>query len=446
MRLERPSRLASIVALAGALALAVSGCGDEEAPVRIGVVVDCVGINRSLESAELSGAQLPLLQRGARRLGRRSQDGITEANVAGRSVELVTGCTEAAEFSVLTGELRRLAEIEKVDAIVAGGTGADEIVVRDVARSQPDTLFLPVVHGPREATLRRPAPNLFRFSGDHGQGVAGLATYAYRTLGWRRAAVVLGNWDAGWGSRDAFVAEFCALGGTIADQVAVDQFDPAGRDLERVPRDVDGVAVFAGQFFGPGEFLKRLAHRADDPDREIVAGPGLMDDATILRATGRALRGVVGSSYVDPPRMRTYLRGYSKAFPGTPAGIASVELVTGYRDAVEAILRGLERAHGDERRLPAELRRLRIGLLGGPVHLDGRGQAVISTSLVRIGAQLPGADAPVLDAVSRLDGVDQSLGGLLAPALSPDAGPAACRRGQPPHWSRRASDTGGRDD
>jgi branched-chain amino acid transport system substrate-binding protein len=446
MRPERRSSRASIAALTGLLALALGGCGDEEEPVRIGVVVDCVGINRSLESAELSGAQLPMLQRGAHRVGRRPQDGITEATVAGRPVELVTGCTEAAEFSVLTGELRRLAENEKVDAIVAGGTGADEIVVRDVARTHPDTVFVPVVHGPRETTLRRPAANLFRFSGDHGQGVAGLATYAFRSLGWRRAAVVLANWDLGWNSRDAFVAEFCALGGTVANQLAVDFFDPAGRDIERVPRDVDGVAVFAGQFFGAGEFLKRLARRADDPGREIVVGPALMDDATILRATGRELRGVVGSSYVDPPRMRGYLRGYAKAFPGTPAGIASGELVTGYRDAVEAIVRALEHAHGDERRLPAELRRLRIGLLGGPVHLDQRRQAVISTSLVRIGAQDPGAAAPALEPVSRLDGVDQSLGGLLDPSLSPRAGPAACRRNQPPRWSRRASDTGGRED
>ena len=34
-----------------------SGCGDAEPPLRIGVVVDCVGINRSLHDAELSGAR-----------------------------------------------------------------------------------------------------------------------------------------------------------------------------------------------------------------------------------------------------------------------------------------------------------------------------------------------------------------------------------------------------
>ena len=69
-----------------------------------------------------------------------------------------------------------------------------------VARSSwspdhPEVVFLPVVHGAREVTLRRPARNIFRFAADYGQGMAGLASYAYRRLGWRRAAVVLGNWD-----------------------------------------------------------------------------------------------------------------------------------------------------------------------------------------------------------------------------------------------------------
>lgn len=411
------------------LALLAGACADDEPPLRIGVVLDCVGIFRSFGDAELSGAQLPLIERGASRRGRRAQDGITPVTVAGRSVELVTGCAEAAEFSAITTELRRMAELDKVDAVVAGSAGADEIVIRDVARRHPQTVFVPAVHGPREATLHRPAANVFRFSGDHGQGVAGLATYAYRDLGWRRAAIVLPNWDAGWGGRDAFAAEFCALGGTIEQQLAVDFFDPAGRDADRVRRDVDGVAVFGGSYFDASEFLKRLAKRTDDPARQIVAGPALMDEPTTLRATSRALAGVTGSSYAYPPRMRAYLRDYSRAFPGVPASLASSELVTGYRDAVEAILLALEHADGSSARLPAELGRLRINLLGGPVRLDENRQAVISTSLVRIGDPGVAGAQPTLTPVSRRHGVDQSVGGLLAPSLSPSAGPVACNRG-----------------
>ena len=107
-----------------------------------------------------------------------------------------------------------------MDAIVGGGGSAEEVVLRDVARREPGVLFLPAVHGPREATLRQPAPNLYRFAGDYGQGAAGLGTYAYRNLGWRRAAIVLTNWDVGWGPREAFAAEFCAAGGRVVSQTA----------------------------------------------------------------------------------------------------------------------------------------------------------------------------------------------------------------------------------
>ena len=95
-----------------------------------------------------------------------------------------------------------------------------------------------------------PAPNLFRFEADYGQGVAGLATYAYR-----RARVAAGgdrglrNWPSGWLERDAFAAEFCALGGSVTDQIGIRSIRAVG--TRSVPRDVDGVAVFTGQFYDP---------------------------------------------------------------------------------------------------------------------------------------------------------------------------------------------------
>ena len=355
------------MALAAAVAATVAaGCGDTERPLRIGVIVDCVGVNRPLKAAELSGAQLPLIERGARARGPRPSDGLEPVEIAGRPVELVPGCTEIWEFSALTMEARRLAEVEHVDAIVGGGGSPDEVVLREVARREPGVLFLPAVHGPREATLHRRAPNLYRFAGDFGQGAAGLGTYAYRDLGWRRAAIVLTNWDVGWGPREAFAAEFCAAGGRVVSQLPVDAFDPAGRDVASVPRDVDGVAVFTKGFFGPEGFLKALARRARDPAREILVGPGLIDDPALVRSVGRSLAGVTGSSFVRPDRLRAYLARYEKAFPGTSRDVASTELVTGYRDAMEALVSALERADGDPARLRPELARLRVSCWAGP--------------------------------------------------------------------------------
>ena len=52
--------------------------------MRVGVVVDCVGIGRPFREAQLSGAQLPLIERGAERHGNRASDGVGEVEVGGR--------------------------------------------------------------------------------------------------------------------------------------------------------------------------------------------------------------------------------------------------------------------------------------------------------------------------------------------------------------------------
>jgi branched-chain amino acid transport system substrate-binding protein len=422
----RELRLLALVVAAALLA----GCaGGDGRSVRIGVITDCEGIYRPLEDAELSGAALPLIERGAELRGRRASDGLTAARAGGRRVELVQGCTEAGEYSALTTEVRRLIELEHVDAIVAGSFSADEVVLRDLARGHPRVIFVPTVHGPREATLRRPAPNLYRFAADHGQGVAGLASFAYTRLGWRRVAVALGGWDLGWGGADAFAAELCALGGTVTSRV---QFDPGAGDASKVPRDVDGVAVFASSFYVPGALIRQLARRVGAPERHLVVGPGIADDPDVLRSTARSLEGVIGSSNVDPVRRREYLRAFRSAFPGVPDRVAAGTFVTGFRDAVEAVLRGLERAGGDTERLPAALAGLRTDLLGGAVRLDASRQGIVSTRLVRIG----GGAEPSLTPLRAIGGVDQSIGGLLEPSVRPSWWPPKCRRQQPPPWAR----------
>ena len=64
-------------AAAAALLLAAAGCGGGgQRPLRIGVIVDCVGAFHALEDQELSGAQLPLILRGARASGKNPSDGV----------------------------------------------------------------------------------------------------------------------------------------------------------------------------------------------------------------------------------------------------------------------------------------------------------------------------------------------------------------------------------
>ena len=63
--------MASVALLTALVAGPVQGCtsstsstGDPP-PLRVGVLVDCVGFFRNLQDASLAGAEIPLLNRGA---------------------------------------------------------------------------------------------------------------------------------------------------------------------------------------------------------------------------------------------------------------------------------------------------------------------------------------------------------------------------------------------
>ena len=425
-----------------AVLLTVSACGDTQRPLRIGVIADCVGGLRAFGDGELAAAQLPLIVRGARTVSEDPSDGVRGGRVAGRRVEVVRGCGESGEFSTLTQVARQLIEREHVDVIVAGGfVPVDGIPLRELARRYPDVVFVAASSGPREVTLDRPARNLYRVAPDYGQGVAGLATYAYRRLGWRRVAILPEEYAAGWGAETAFVREFCSLGGHIAKriQLPIPAADSTSAVLNAIPRDANGVAVLGGSASVSPDLLRALARRGTN---RVVLGPEVIGFTDLVRHVV-ALTGVVGASYSAPagrsPAVRAYLREYAKAYPGRPPDEPRNAVMMAYRNGVEAVLEAFEQAHGDlsdsRRRLRARLARLDTTLLDVPVRIDANRQAVVSTTLVRLGPE-SASGVPELRAVQSVPAVDQSIGGLVPAGYVPTAAGGVCRRATPPPWAR----------
>ncbi len=426
--------------LVAALAVA-GGCGgSDQRPVRVGVLVDCVGNLRSLEGAELSGAQLPLLERGARRLGPELGDGMTDARVGGRRVQLVPACSETMEFTTLFQEVRRLVELEHVDALVAGSVGLDGIGLRDVARRFPTVAFVTAATGPREVTLRERPENLFRVAPDYGQAVAGLGTYAYRELGWRRVAVISFDWDLGWGSTSAFVNEFCSLGGQVVEQRRVIVFDVEGAaGVVKLANRVDGIALMTTGFISPqNAFIGRLVAGLADPAKRLVVGPGVLGDDATMNGVPR-LTGIVAAAAAPPARasrsVREYADAYADAFGSDAAGTGSDELTIVFRNGVEAVLQALEASGGDPSRITSGLSRLDATFVGVPMRIDANGQAVVQSTLVRIGKPVATGVRPTT-VVREIAGVDQSIGGILAPGVRPASADVPCRRSTPPPWAR----------
>jgi len=423
------------------LAVAAAGCSRDEEPFRIGLLTDCRGLFAGYEDGALAGAALPLLERGARLTNGRPSGGVSRARVAGRDVELVNGCTESSEFTILVEEARRLVEVEGVDAVVGPIGEADGLEVRELARKYPEVVFVPAWSGAQELTLRRPAANVYRFDTDEAQDVAGLASYAYRQLGWRQAVIVGDPSAVGWQEEAAFVAEFCALGGKVTARLstASDFGKPTvARTLERA----DGVAVLAyGGLFSPPGFVPALARAVGSPRSRMVVGSYVLDDSNTLAPVAGVPAGVVGASSIPPasatPAMRAYRTAFSKAFPGLPPAAAQTPIVLAFHDAMEGLLHGLEASGGDlsngRRQLREKLAGVHFDLPSSPVYLDRNRQAVRNTYLQRVGRE---GGKRVLRLVRVVPGVEQTFGGLLSDAPAPGPGSQPCRKATPPPWAQ----------
>ena len=424
------------------LALAVStalGCAGSSDPIRIGVLADCQGPFRGVQDAQLSGAELPFLRRGARLAGKAPVDGVTRVEVGGRGVELVQGCVETGEHTVFIEEARRLVEREHVDAVIGGAS----VVAREVARLYPEVPFMSAFWDEQEVTLRHPAPNLYRFTPDNAQLVAGLGAYAYRTLRWRRAAVLAPDQPWGWQPVAGFVAEFCALGGTIVTRAYLDPERPDPGATERATaKSPDGVAAFVVDYDGSTAVLHDLIARLREPAQQLILWAPSTEDAALRSSLGSKLDGVASSSWLaaGPPTaaLRGYLAEYRRSFPAL-AGVARQSMVISYYDASEALLTAIEHVGGDlsdgRSRLRRELSRMRVQLPDGVVHLDRNRQAVRDMSIVRfvVGAQGKRAS---LETVGTMHDVEQTYGGLLSAAPPPSKASQPCRKATPPPWSR----------
>src|SRR5439155_6917771 len=136
------------------------------------------------------------LKRGGTLRGTTPSAGVHGAEVAGRPVELRSGCVHSIE-EVLP-EARRLVEEDGANLLIGLLDPQQGLVLRQYARLRPETTFLIQPSDAPELTLRNQASNVFRFAPDAAQVAAGLGSYAYRELGWRTAVTIGDDVPYGW--------------------------------------------------------------------------------------------------------------------------------------------------------------------------------------------------------------------------------------------------------
>jgi ABC-type branched-subunit amino acid transport system substrate-binding protein len=240
--------------------------------IKIGVLAACEGQYGLFYDQSLAGAELPLIDRGAHLQGVGPEAGLSGATIAGRKVRLFFACGDDTARKALS-EARRLVESVGVDALIGPTQETESFVIRDYARRHPAVAFLNGSSLGQGVTLKHPAPNLFRFSTDAVQWMAGLGRYAYEQLGWRKAVTVSNSDSFSYTQVAGFVADFqrARRRDREAHRVPTPTPDNLAPCIAKAPTGVDGF-VMTGDTPTTRAFVNGVPFLHGSLARKIVGG------------------------------------------------------------------------------------------------------------------------------------------------------------------------------
>lgn len=429
--------LAAGAAVVGMSGIPASAASTGNAPIKIGILTTCGGPFAVFESESLSGAKYALVHlAGGKAAGQSPESGVTGASVAGHPIEIFFGCTDATP-DVAVAQARRLVESVGVNILLGPLSGDEGVAVSNYAKTQPGITFVNGTSGAQATTLTVKAPNFFRFGGDGAQWMAGLGTYAYKTLHWKTVAILGEDYSYPYTQAAGFIKEFCSLGGMVTSRtwVALGTTDWSSY-VDALPRNVDGILVLTG---GTDTIAVEKDYLAigGNPGTHMLGGSSVMDPTSF--SVGNALTGLVGGSPVPlgstTPAWTSFVNGFLKVYPQAPVN----SLFTGlYYDGMQAIVQALAKTDGDlsngESAFRAALDSLNPTFPNGHVTLDANRDSVQPAYVVQIVKQSGGLGFKVLQTIPD---VSETFGGLFGPnSPAPSRTSPACTPGTPPPWAR----------
>jgi branched-chain amino acid transport system substrate-binding protein len=441
-----------------ALALALAGCGSSDnksasstpTPTRttstassgganalkIGVLTTCGGPFALFEAEAFSGAKYALIQgAGGKAAGTGPQDQVTGAKIAGRPVQLSYGCSDATPDKAVA-EARRLVESVKVDILLGPLSGDEGIAVANYAKTQPQVTFVNGTSGAQATTSTVKAPNFFRFGGDGAQWMAGLGSYAFNTLHWKKAAILGEDYSYPYTQAAGFLAEFCGLGGQVSKRVwAPLTTTDWSSYVAQLPRDVDGVLFLTGGT-NTVNALKAYTQLGQQIKGHALGGSSVLDPTAFT--VGDQLAGLVGGSPVPlggtDAAWKDYVDGFSKVYK---PDLAQSLFTVLYYDGMQAIMEGLDKVKGDlsgdQKAFRSALTALKPSFPNGQVKLDANRNSIQPAYVVQV------VNSGKLGfAVTRtVPQVSQDFGGAFKPgAKAPSRDSPQCVKGPVPPWAQ----------
>jgi branched-chain amino acid transport system substrate-binding protein len=413
---------------------AASGGAASGKAIKIGVLTTCGGPFALFEAESFSGAKYALVQdAGGKAAGTGPQDQVTGATIAGKPVRLYYGCSDATPDKAVA-EARRLVESVKVQILLGPLSGDEGIAVANYAKTQPQVTFINGTSGAQATTMSVKAPNFFRFGGDGAQWMAGLGSYAYNTLHWKKAAILGEDYSYPYTQAAGFMAEFCGLGGQVTKRVwAPLTTTDWSSYVAQLPRDVDGVLFLTGGT-NTVNSLKAYTQLGQQINGHALGGSSVLDPTAFT--VGSQLAGLVGGSPVPlggtQADWTNYVNGFSKVYK---PDLAQSLFTVLYYDGMKAIIDALNQAKtlgGGQKAFRAALTKLQPTFPNGTVKLDANRNSIQPAYVVKV----TNNGKLGFQVARTVQDVSQDFGGAFKPGgPAPSRTAPACRKGPVPSWA-----------
>lgn len=348
------------------LGLLVVGPGPAPAqapgPIRIGFTTDLTGAAAQAAKDMVNGFTLYLDEIGHQ--------------MAGRKVELIVEDSASRPDTALT-KLRKLVEHDRVHVVAGVLFGhIGYAMAPEIEKYKIPALI--TVAASDDLTQRLKYEWVVRTGWASSQPSHPFGEYVFKTLGYKKVAVVASDYAFGWEVVGGFQRSFEDSGGQVVQKL----WAPLGAmDLApyiaRIRRDADAVLTMVAG--APTlQFFKQYAEAGLKGKIALIAGGPAVDES-FLPQMGDEVLGVVSpliySGALDTPANRKFVAEYRKRFGKVPSYFAETNYTSArwIHEAVKALNGQVE----DRDKLLAALRKVEIAdAPRGPVKLDARGNPI----------------------------------------------------------------------
>jgi branched-chain amino acid transport system substrate-binding protein len=359
----RKQSVGVIVSVLVLLACGGPGVGwAQQGPMKIGVITPMTGAAAAVGKDMVNGLSLYLEQNGQQ--------------LADRKVQVIVEDSQGKPDVALT-KLRKLVENDKVQVLIGEVFAHIGYAMAPRVDEYQVPMLYPVIAAD-DLTQRKPAKWVVRTGWTSSQPSHPFGEWVYKTLGYKRVAVIAIDYAFGWEVVGGFQKSFEEAGGQIIQKL----WPPLGTTdfapyLSQIRRDAD--AVFALMVAASSLRFPKQYQDAGLKARLPLIGGGTTFDEFVLPSLGdEAIGGItplIYSAALETPENTRFVKEYHAKFGKVPSYFSETSYTAGrwINEAARAINGNVE----DRDTFLAALRKVEIpDAPRGPLKLDPYGNPV----------------------------------------------------------------------